>query len=182
MKILIAEINTIPYDFEYNFSQIKEAGLYASEKPDIIVFPEMATCGYLCRDLMLSDGFVEMNLKYLKDIANFYQAALPNTTIVIGYVEANNSGIGKSLYNSAAVIKNGVVIANYRKHLLPFYDVFDEGRYFEPGKDLTVIDICGKKYGITICEDIWNDKEGERYNYQDNPIEYCGMNIDQAPF
>lgn len=170
MKIILAEINTIPYDFEWNFCQIKEAAHDAYAKTDVIVYPEMAVCGYLCKDMVLSEGFAELNLKYLNKVAEFFKEILPNTFIVIGYVEANHSGIGKPFYNSAAVIRNGFIVANYRKHLLPFYDVFDEGRYFEPGKELAVVEIGKRKFGITVCEDIWNDKEGERYYYQDNPV------------
>jgi NAD+ synthetase len=70
----------------------------------------------------------------------------------------------------AAVIRNGNVIATYQKHLLPFYDVFDEGRYFEPGNDVCVFEVNGNRCGIVICEDAWNDKGQDDYSYDDNPV------------
>ena len=88
--------------------------------------------------------------------------------------------------SSVAVIRNGSIVATYQKRLLPFYDVFDEGRYFEPGSQPCVIEINGYKCAITICEDIWNDKGQDDYFYKDNPVEDASydvlINISSSPY
>lgn len=169
MKTLLAQINTTPNDFSGNVKKISDViNYYNNAKYDLIVFPELAVPGYLCKDMMFRKGFVEQNLDAIKTISKL---CVNDTTVVLGYIDRNFDGSGKPFRNMAAIIKNERVIATYQKHLLPFYDVFDEGRYFEPGKSLTVVEIAGKKWGICICEDIWNDKGIDDYNYQFNPLE-----------
>ena len=170
MKITIAQVNTTPNDFSGNFQKIM-SGIQAAIKDsaDVVVFPELTIPGYLVKDLVYTTGFVEKNLWYLNEVAK-----LTNTlalTVIVGYIDRNHKGVGKPFKNMAAVIRNGVVIATYQKHLLPFYDVFDEGRYFEPGTDICVFDINGSRCGIAICEDVWNDKGQDDYCYEDNPIQ-----------
>ena len=79
-------------------------------------------------------------------------------------------GPGKPFFNMAAVISRGKIIGRYKKQLVPFYDVFDEARYYERGEELLVLDIAGKRVGIAICEDLWNDKGSEDYSYVNNPL------------
>ena len=143
MKVAMAQTNPIPGDFVGNTKQITDGmAVAAAAGADLFVSPEMSIPGYLCRDAMLTEGFVEANLQGLQAIL---QASIlsKSMTVVVGYAEKNTTGSGKPLFNSAAVIKNGTIIANYRKHLLPFYDVFDEGRYFEPGRDFAVVESAG---------------------------------------
>lgn len=171
MKTLICQINTTPNDFTGNAKQIVD-GINEGERQlaDLIVFPELAIPGYLCKDMMFRKDFVDKNLRYLQDImavcSDHYKPY-----IVVGYIDRNYNGYGKPFRNMAAVIKGNLLVATYQKHLLPFYDVFDEGRYFQPGTEPTVVEICGKKWGICICEDLWNDKGSDDYNYQSNPLE-----------
>lgn len=188
MKTLLCQINTTPNDFSGNMEQII-AGIRhgLKEKVDLIVFPELAIPGYLCKDMMFRKGFVEQNLECLKRVENV--TAGSDVTVVLGYIDRNYSGEGKPFRNMAAVIRNGHVIATYQKSLLPFYDVFDEGRYFQPGTDRTVVEICGKKWGICICEDLWNDKDSDDYNYRFNPVEnyrvrgiYNIISINSSPY
>lgn len=171
MKVIIAQTNTTPRDFAGNTAQILDAiNLAKKHNADLVVSPELSICGYLCKDLVYSNKFINDNLLYLNKIVKESEQ-IKETTVVVGLVTRNTSGVGKPFRNTAVVIKNGSVIATYHKHLLPFYDVFDEGRYFEPGTELTVIDIKGKKFGIAICEDFWNDKNSDDYNYRVNPVQ-----------
>lgn len=176
MKTMLCEINTTPGDFEGNIQQIKDHILEGwNNDADLIVFPELSIPGYLCKDMMFRNGFIDKNLSGLQQIVAFCDtlglAAKKHFAVIVGYIDANRSGIGKPFRNNAAVIQDGVVKATYTKQLLPFYDVFDEGRYFEPGTDLTIIDIDGHRWGIIICEDGWNDKGMDDYNYRVCPIQ-----------
>jgi predicted amidohydrolase len=81
-----------------------------------------------------------------------------NIGIILGYLDVNHDQAGKPFYNGAALLNEGKIISRVFKTLLPSYDVFDENRYFQPGKPNQVNHFSGKRLGITICEDIWNDK------------------------
>ncbi len=179
MKVLLAQTNTTPGDFEGNVNQIINGILDGHRQgTDMVVFPELSIPGYLCKDMMFQHQFVKHNLKAIKDIEGM-SALYPNIAIVVGYIDYNKTGTGKPFRNMLAVIKDGVVIGEYQKHLLPFYDVFDEGRYFEPGKELLILKIAGEKVAFSICEDLWNDKGSDDYNYNDNPIRsYRNLGID----
>ena len=168
MKICIGQINTTPRDFAGNVAQITAGIDYAeNQKADLVVFPELSIPGYLVKDCVYAEGFVETNLQWLRSILEHSKEM--NVEIVVGYVARNNSGVGKPFRNVVAIIRHGVVIAEYTKQLLPFYDVFDEARYFEPGKEATVITVKDQKFGLLICEDGWNDKGSDEYNYRNNP-------------
>lgn len=170
MKITLAQINTTPNDFEGNFQKIMNGMATATrDGADVVIFPELTICGYLVKDLVYTSGFIDRNLAYLKRVASLTDSST-NLTAIVGYIDRNYTGVGKPFRNMAAVIRNGNVIATYQKHLLPFYDVFDEGRYFEPGQDVCVFEVNGNRCGIVICEDAWNDKGQDDYNYDDNPI------------
>jgi NAD+ synthase (glutamine-hydrolysing) len=170
MKVCLGQINTTPGDFDGNLAAIKRGIDVAIEgDSDVIVFPELSIPGYLSQDLIYHSGFVDRNLKILDDIVKYTLKGDSKLHVVVGYIE-RNSGAGKPFLNMAAVINNGEVLGTYQKQLLPFYDVFDELRYFEPGINLLVLDIAGKKVGVAICEDLWNDKGSDSYTYVDNPL------------
>jgi NAD+ synthetase len=122
---------------------------------EFVVAPELFLCGYPPRDLLLREDFVEANLAALNETA----ANIGEIPLCIGFVEKNSERPGRALKNSAAVLQNGKVIWTTTKSLLPTYDVFDEDRYFEPAKKIEPFVFNGKKIGITICEDIWNDED-----------------------
>jgi NAD+ synthase (glutamine-hydrolysing) len=170
MKIQISQINTTPRDFKGNTAKIV-AGIDLADKQkcDLLVFPELTIPGYLSQDLVYTSSYVQTNLRHLHDVVQHTRDKKP--FVVLGYLDHNRKGTGKPFTNMAAVIRNGTIIATYQKQLLPFYDVFDEGRYFEPGSSPTIVDICNKKWGILICEDAWNDKGSDDYNYANNPLE-----------
>lgn len=178
MKASVAQINTTPGDFTGNVDKIIRACIKAIEEESrLVVFPELTVCGYGVKDLLYQDFFIPKNLEAVNKVCEYSKDK--DVYIVIGYVDKNFKGHGKKFRNMAAVIYNGSVVVRYQKQLLPFYDVFDEGRYFEPGNEPVVVNIDGHRCGITICEDLWNDKGQDDYNYINNPIkEYRELHCD----
>lgn len=190
MKVVLGQINTTPGDFEGNVKQILEGiDCAALEGADMVVFPECSICGYLTCDKMYQSKYITQNRKYLNEVSK-YTEKYPDLYVVVGYIGKNNTGKGKPFANLLAVLHEGTLIGKYQKQLLPFYDVFDEGRYFEPGARPLVLTIKGKKVGFCICEDIWNDKGQDDYSYSDNPVSYYFdevkvdilVNISSSPF
>ncbi|HUI73739.1 MAG TPA: NAD+ synthase [Candidatus Acidoferrum sp.] len=154
MKIALAQINPTVGDFAGNSARILNLAGKAKERgADIAVFSELCVCGYLPQDLLERPAFIERNQTALKDIAS--KLALP---AIVGYVGQGENGRGKSIANKAALLCGGRSVFEQSKMLLPTYDVFDESRYFQPGERQTVFEFGGETMGITVCEDIWNDK------------------------
>ena len=122
---------------------------------EMVIAPELFLCGYPPRDLLLREDFVAANLVALAETA----AGIGEIPLCVGYVEKNSERPGRALKNAAALLQNGKIIWTTTKSLLPTYDVFDEDRYFEPAKKVEPFVFHGKKIGITICEDIWNDED-----------------------
>ncbi len=161
MKIAICQINPIIGDFEYNISLIKGAADRAKKAGcALAVFPEMALVGYPARDLLEKPSFINENLTYLDKLSS----ETAGISIICGYVDRNPSKTGKSLINSVALIRDGRIFGKGGKRLLPTYDVFDETRYFEPSPESLVFELNNKRFGVTICEDIWNSDD-----YSDDP-------------
>ena len=179
MKVCLAQINTTPGDFSGNLEKVKLGIEVASKaRADLIVFPELTLPGYLSQDLLYNPDFIERNLHALQEVVEMSADCNPNLHIVIGYI-GKNKGFGKPFTNLAGVINRGSLTHTYQKQLLPFYDVFDELRYFEPGNELTMFDIGSVKVGLAICEDLWNDKGSDDYRYADNPLEkYRAAGVD----
>jgi len=168
IPVTVGQINTTPGDFIGNKNKILEAvktGI--SNGSRMVVLPELSIPGYLSADLMYHNNYIDLNLQTLHNIAE--ETKDTDIYIVVGYIGRNLKGTGKPFTNMLAVIKSGAIIGTYQKRLLPFYDVFDEGRYFEPGNSTLVLEIDGAKVGFCICEDVWNDKGSDGYNYEDNP-------------
>ena len=131
--------------------------------------PELALVGYLPRDLLLSPAFVRRSWDVVATLARD-AAALP--PLLVGLPEPNASDEGRPLFNSAVLLRGGEVGPRFRKALLPTYDVFDEDRYFEPFHGPQTLDLDGRRLGISICEDIWNDRDfWKRRRYHHDPIE-----------
>jgi len=156
LKIGILQLNSTVGDFTANRQKLlagyeKACALGA----EFILAPELFLCGYPPRDLLLRDDFIETNLTVLNETAGQI-GAVP---LCVGFVDKNSERPGRALCNSAAVLQNGKIIWRTHKCLLPTYDVFDEDRYFEPIKIVAPFEFKGRKLGITICEDIWNDED-----------------------
>lgn len=168
MKVALAQINTTIGDFAGNEAKILRAyqkGVVAGA--EVVVFPELATCGYPPRDLLLKPSFVEANL----DLLNRLAKASGATAMLVGYVGKNAIRPGRETTNSAALLQNGRIVASRSKMLLPTYDVFDEDRYFEPATENLPCELNGRKIGVTICEDAWNDEDfWQDRRYRINPI------------
>src|SRR5262249_47903607 len=121
---------------------------------DLVLFPELAICGYPPRDLLLKKPFITQNLEVLDRLAK----ATGPTGLLAGYVGRNESSLGREATNSAALCQHGKIRARRSKMLLPTYDVFDEDRYFEPASENQPVEFNGEKIGLTVCEDVWNDE------------------------
>ncbi|MDQ8203162.1 NAD+ synthase [Pelagicoccus sp. SDUM812003] len=169
MKIGLAQINTTVGDLPGNRKLILDAyQSLVAEGADLVVFPELAVCGYPPRDLLFKRRFVPDQLESLQDIA----AQTASVPAVLGFVQPNPSSKGRDFYNAAAFCFDGEVRQIARKSLLPTYDVFDEDRYFEPADLPLVFEWNGKRVGITICEDIWGNVDVSRERYPHAPVEY----------
>jgi NAD+ synthase (glutamine-hydrolysing) len=152
MRLGLAQINTTVGDLAGNRHRIIDAyKALVGRGAELVVFPELATCGYPPRDLLFKRHFVPDVQESLIAVA----AAIGEVPALVGTVEANPSGTGRSFYNGAAFCHRGKVVTVAHKCLLPTYDVFDEDRYFEPAAQATVIVHGGIRIGVTICEDIW---------------------------
>ncbi|MEO8439824.1 MAG: NAD+ synthase [Spartobacteria bacterium] len=151
MRIGIAQINPIVGDLRGNFEKILSAyDRLAAEGAELILAPELATTGYPPQDLVFKSRFVPQNLEAIDRL----HACIGATPLLVGYVDLNE-GRGKPFYNAAALLERGQPIRKSFKTLLPTYDVFDEDRYFEPGRGGEIFRIAGRQVGVTICEDIW---------------------------
>ena len=130
MKIALAQINPTVGDIAGNTRKIVDFISRArAGGAEVVVFPELAVTGYPPRDLLLKAGFVADNLAAVREIAR----GVRGIDVILGYAEVNASPVGRPLYNAAAVLRDGRIASRHYKTLLPTYDVFDEGRYFEPG-------------------------------------------------
>jgi NAD+ synthase (glutamine-hydrolysing) len=177
MKILLAQINTTVGALEANRQKIlKVIENGRALGADLIVLPELATTGYPPKDLLLSRSFVHRNLQVLESLA----AETPGIAIIVGFVDVSRRRSGKGLCNSAALIADGKIVSRHNKMLLPTYDVFDEGRYFDPAESVRAAEFRGMRLGISICEDIWNDELYWKHRiYRKDPIkELCGQGVD----
>ena len=167
MRIALAQLNTTVGDIAGNERLVLEAyrrGVDA--QVDLVLTPELSLTGYPPRDLLLREAFIRANQAALERLA----AAVGDVGLIVGFVGENPVRPGRPLTNAAALLHRGQVVAIRTKTLLPTYDVFDEDRYFEPASQNAVIHWEGRRLGLTICEDIWNDAEfGVQRRYRPDP-------------
>ena len=187
LKIGLLQLNSTVGDFVTNRQKLiagcEKARALGAE---FVIAPELFLCGYPPRDLLLRADFVDANLTALAETAK----SIGSVPLVVGCVDENSERPGRALRNSAAVLQNGKIIWRTHKSLLPTYDVFDEDRYFEPAKSAVPFEFKGRKLGITICEDIWNDEDfwPERLYHRDPIKELTGqgaeiiLNISASPW
>jgi NAD+ synthase (glutamine-hydrolysing) len=188
VKIALLQINPIVGDLAGNARLIAAAVREArAAGADLAVTPELALVGYLPRDLLLSPGFIQQSWAVLESLAGELADGPPT---LVGLPEPNTADEGRPLFNSAALVQRGRVEQRFRKALLPTYDVFDEDRYFEPFHGAQTLDIAGLRVGISICEDIWNDRDfWKRRRYHHDPVEelvragaQAIVNLSASPF
>jgi NAD+ synthase (glutamine-hydrolysing) len=188
MRVTLAQLNLTVGAFDANFERIRAAVRQAeADEADLVVFSELATTGYPPRDLLSHPAFVEQNLAQLDRVAALSTGRLG---IVIGFVDRNPSSQGKPLFNAVALCASGRVVDRRHKSLLPTYDVFDEDRYFEPAREVSPMAFGGLRLGVTICEDVWNDKDIlPRQLYHRDPVREVAaagadllVNISASPF
>jgi NAD+ synthase (glutamine-hydrolysing) len=152
MRIGLAQINTIVGDLAGNSRRILEAyRTLVAQGAELVLFPELAVCGYPPRDLLFKKRFIAD----VGDATTAIARQIGDVPALIGYTEANTTGKGRSAFNAAAFCHQGKIVISARKCLLPTYDVFDEDRYFEPAAEPTIVTVAGQRVGLTICEDIW---------------------------
>jgi NAD+ synthase (glutamine-hydrolysing) len=187
IKIALAQINTTVGDFRGNVERmVRFAGLARELGANLVVFPELAVCGYPPRDLVEKPSFVEQSEAELQRLAGL----LPEIPALVGYVRRSQVEQGKAVADAAALLLHGQRVLDYSKMLLPFYDVFDESRYFEPGAGPALYELGGTQLGVTICEDVWNDKHfWKKQLYTRDPVEEAVragarllLNIASSPF
>jgi NAD+ synthase (glutamine-hydrolysing) len=187
MKIVLAQLDPTVGELKGNTEKI----LNSIEKAklahaDIVLFSEMCLSGYPPEDLLMLPQFIHAVQEHLFTII----PATKGITAIVGLPRMNPHSKEKVLYNSAAVIQDGILLGYHDKILLPTYDVFDERRYFEPGPDTKLWFIGGKKVGITICEDIWQHSDTLRFtSYVRDPVDELGalkpdivVNLSSSPY
>jgi NAD+ synthetase len=156
MKIALIQINPLIGDFKGQCEKIETYCRQARDRGcELAVFPEMALCGYPPRDLLEQHAFVDANLQALEHLVQTVQGI----GVLVGFVTPNPDDGAKPLFNSAVLFEDGRILHQVNKQLLPNYDVFDERRFFEPGHPSLPLDYKGRRIGVTICEDVWNDKD-----------------------
>jgi NAD+ synthase/NAD+ synthase (glutamine-hydrolysing) len=187
VKIALGQINPTVGDFSGNAAKIIQFAQQArGAGAGLILFPELSVCGYPPRDLVERSSFVERNRTTVERIAVETQGI----AVVCGLVTPAEAGSGKTVMNSAALLREGRVEFIQSKMLLPTYDVFDEMRNFAPARSQQLFDFCGKRMALTICEDAWNDKHfWNRQLYTVDPVEELVraggnfvLNISASPF
>ena len=187
MKIALGQINPIIGDFAGNAAKIIDfARVARAEGAGLILFPELSVCGYPPRDLVERASFVVHNREAAEHIA----AETRGIAVICGLVTPAQADTGKSVMNSAVLLRDGEIAFAQSKMLLPTYDVFDEVRNFAPARSQSLLPFCGKQMALTICEDAWNDKHfWPRRLYTVDPVESLVqsggnfvLNISASPF
>lgn len=148
MRIALGQINSAVGDLDGNSEKIRQAYDRAAEVGSkLLIFPELSICGYPPEDLLHKKHFLNDSLNTVNKLAK----NVGREVLIVGFAESD----GEHCYNSAAILRNGRIENIYRKGLLPNFGVFDETRYFDPGKNPLVIEIDNQRIAITICRDIW---------------------------
>jgi len=188
MRIAILQFNPTIGDVQKSMAAIVSAHARAAEmKADLLVTPELSLCGYPPRDLLYR---AELHDAIEEAISQLCQSTVDGPAILLGTPLRSLIRDGKPLHNGAILLEGGEISAKRYKQLLPTYDVFDEARYFEPAAANNVIRFRGCRIGVTICEDLWNDRDlwPERL-YEPDPVELLAaerpdvmINISASPY
>jgi NAD+ synthase (glutamine-hydrolysing) len=182
--VALGQINPTIGDFDGNRRLITAAHAEAARRgADLLLLPELALSGYPPKDLLERPAFLAAARAALEALARATAGAgsavlgqrpsQPGPALLVGFPEQlRDSATGRRVANAAALIEDGRVTAVVRKSLLPTYDVFDEWRYFEPATEVAPIEFRGRRLGVSICEDIWNDADFWPHRmYRTDPVE-----------
>ena len=189
MKIALAQIDPTVGDFTGNLEKIVAASRRAAEMgARLAVFSELAICGYPPADFLEEPSFLARCRSAVDELAAATRE-LP-TAVLAGVALPADGKDGKPAFNAAVLLDRGQLLLEQHKRLLPFYDVFDEQRYFSPSEPQKVIELDGVRLAITICEDAWNDKDfWPRRLYTVDPVEELmrqkpalHINLSSSPF
>ena len=189
MKIALAQINPTVGDFTGNLDKIVAASNRAAAKgARLTVFSELAICGYPPADFLEKPSFLARCRSAVDELAE--RTASLSTAVVAGVALPAGGETGKIAWNAAVLLDAGRLLLEQHKRLLPFYDVFDEQRYFAPSGPQKVVELDGVRLAITICEDAWNDKNfWPRQLYTVDPMEELmrqhpalHINLSSSPF
>lgn len=187
MRIRIQQINVIVGDVKGNSALVLKALRDAEhDRIDLLILPELVTCGYPPMDLLERKAFVAAVVQENERIVG----ATGGTALLFGTIRKNRESAGRPLFNTAILAHEGSIVDAVNKTLLPTYDVFDEFRYFEPNREMRLIEWAGRKWGVTICEDIWNNQNEHNYHtYEIEPADELKelgadvlVNISASPF
>ncbi len=172
MRIALAQIDPTVGDFAGNLAKIAECTERAAELgAELVMFPELAVCGYPPADLLEKDSFLQLAEETLAKVAALTRGE-GRPAILCGAALRCEGPQGKHAKNVALLMQGGEVVFEQQKMLLPFYDVFDEQRYFEPAREQRLTLVAGHAVAITVCEDAWNDKMfWPRQMYPVDPVE-----------
>lgn len=173
LSIAVAQINPTIGDLLGNSQLIYENARTAyAQGAQILVTPELSICGYPPRDLLLDRHFIPTMTEAVENLAQkISQEISPDLAVLVGTAIANPRSHEKPLLNCGALLRGGAIHSVFPKRLLPTYDVFDEDRYFAPGHTSHFLELEGVHIGITICEDIWNDRGfWGQSRYANNPV------------
>ncbi|HEX6791297.1 MAG TPA: NAD+ synthase [Candidatus Krumholzibacteria bacterium] len=190
MRIALIQLNTLVGDVDGNVGRIIDAARRARDGgASLVVFHELCVSGYPPRDLVERAPFI-LQCEAGLDRIRAASAAMPGTAIVVGLPMTSRASSGKGVANAAVVVCDGDLLHRHDKLLLPTYDVFDEGRYFDPADSCRPFQFGGETIGLSICEDAWNDPLlFRRRPYALDPIEMLAaqgarlmVNISASPF
>ena len=185
MRIALLQLNPTIGDLQGNADIITKSVRQADA--DLVITSELSLLGYPPRDLLLHEHFISESWDVARTIASDLADAPP---VLVGLAEPNQGEVGRPLFNSAALLRGGRVEHTFHKTLLPTYDVFDEDRYFEPAFEPQILDLGIARLGLSICEDIWNDRDfWKRRRYHTDPIRElvkagveAVINLSSSPF
>ena len=162
MNIALAQLDYHIGNFEQNSERIKNSINEAKQNGcDLIVFAELAICGYPPLDFLDFKDFTKQSIAAMEDVA----AVCKGITAIVGGPSINPDINGKNLFNSAFVLADGKISKIISKTLLPTYDVFDEYRWFESNKHFECIEVKGVRIALTVCEDLWNMNSDPLYTF-----------------
>lgn len=185
MKIALSQLNFVIGDFSGNLEKmVLHIEKAKKQQVDLVVFSELALCGYPPEDLLFLPEFIKQMQSALEQLCHVAGAL----SLIVGCARQNPAN-PKRLLNSACLIQEGKIVDFYDKRLLPNYNVFSETRYFDPGQETKIWEIKGKRVAPTICEDIWQHGKWADTSYPIDPVALIGkekpdfvVNLSASPF